>query len=171
MHQPLIPAHDVDDFVVIRARAFAQKVQRSMLRDVLASEDLPVLEWQLLFSIARFGSCHLAYITGKTSIDPAHGSRAVAAMEAKGLIKRQEDPDNRRRKLISLTEDGVTVFNRIWPRARAQMRLVTDQLSESDFREFKRLLSIIDISAAALELGGQQKASKNDAIEDDCIAV
>lgn len=171
MHQPLIPAHDVDDFIVIRARAFAKKVQRSMLRDVLAGEDLPVLEWQLLFSIARFGSCHLAYITGKTSIDPAHGSRAAAAMEAKGLIIRQEDPDNRRRKLISLTDDGLALFNRIWPRARAQMRLVTDQLSETDFREFKRLLSIIDTSASALELGSPKKAPETGVEEDDRIAV
>ena len=81
--------------------------------DVLKNENLQILEWQLMFSVARFGSCHLAFITRSTSIDPAHGSRAASTLEAKGLVSRREDPGNKRRKLISLTPKGVEVFERI----------------------------------------------------------
>lgn len=147
MHKPMISSTDVDDFIIVRALAFTSKTQRSMVRDVLRDEALPLLEWRLLFSVARFGSCHLASITRRTSIDPAHGSRAAAALEAKGLIERRDDPENKRRKLISLTPDGVAVFNRIWPRARQNIRAVTDQLSPQDFAELKRLLALLDQAA------------------------
>ncbi len=147
MHQSLIPADQLDDFIIIRIRAFARKVQRAILAEALCDEDTPMLEWQLLFSVARFGTCHLAHITARTSIDPAHGSRAITALERKGLIERHEDPDNRRRKLISLTPAGRAKFERIWPRARQVMKQVTDELSNAAFNDFKELLKLANLAA------------------------
>lgn len=171
MHKPLIPAHEVDDFIIIRVRAFARKVQRAVLRDILTNEDLPVLEWQLLFSIARFGSCYLAHITNQTSIDPAHGSRAVAALEQKGLVERREDPANRRRKLISLTAEGKKAFDRIWPRAKAQVQSVTDQMEDQEFTEFKRLLCLINSFADVLEHDDRSVVADQDMKENASIPV
>lgn len=148
MHGTLIPAADVDDFIILRMRDFTSKTRHLVTQTVLADEDLPLLEWQLLFSVARFGTCHLAHITRHTSIDPAHGSRAAAALEKKGLISRTDDVNNRRRKLISLTPKGVNSFERIWPRAQYLISVVEDSLDRSEFQELKRLL---DKSNQALE--------------------
>ena len=169
MHQALIPADQVDDFIVIHVRAFARKVQRAILSEALAEEDLPVLEWQLLFSVARFGSCHLAHITGHTSIDPAHGSRAIAVLERKGLVERQEDQQNRRRKLISLTPAGREKFERIWPRARGVMEAVSEQLDPRDFQELKRLLARVNSAADTLKAGTELPASSKE--EDEKLPV
>jgi DNA-binding MarR family transcriptional regulator len=150
LHKALISPDDVDDFIIVRATAFTSKIQRAMARDVLREEGLPVLEWRLLFSIARFGSCHLAHITHRTSIDPAHGSRAASALEKKGLITREDDPDNKRRKIMSLTNEGRTLFDRIWPRAQQNIRSITEQLSAQDFDDVKRLLDLLNAAAAHL---------------------
>ena len=150
MHEPLVPADHLDDFIIVRATAFVSKIQRTMARDVLRKEGLPVLEWRLMFSVARFGSCHLAYITRRTSIDPAHGSRAASALERKGLLTRSDDPDNRRRKILSLTAEGVTLFERIWPQAQQIIRSVTDQLAPDDFSQFKCLLDELNFAAEPL---------------------
>ena len=163
MHAALVEPEQVDDFIILGVRAFASKVQRAMVRDVLKKENLPVLEWQLLFSVARFGSCHLAYITRRTSIDPAHGSRAVTALEAKGLISRCDDPNNRRRKLLSLTDDGVELFERIWPRARRMVKTATDQLDRRDFDELRRLLKLINEAAEPLR-GAAHEDTEGDPI-------
>lgn len=165
MHGALIPSEQVDDFIVLRARAFTGKVARAMTRDVLSDENLPVLEWQLLFSVARFGSCHLAHITRHTSIDPAHGSRAASALEKAGLVTRREDPENRRRKLISLTPEGIETFERVWPRARRMIRSVTDHLEHKDFEDLKRLLVLIN--AAADSLLDDTKTPTEDRVSDE----
>lgn len=170
MHKALIPAEHVDDFIIVRAIGFTSKVQRAVTRDVLKGEDLPNLEWRLLFSIARFGSCYLAYITKRTSIDPAHGSRAVVALEKKGLITRKDDPKNRRRKLLSLTPDGVQVFERIWPRAQRTIKSITDQLSPNDFEELKRLLDLVNAAAEPL-LEDKPSTERGTKEENDADAV
>jgi len=144
MHDPLITPEQIDDFVILRARRFTSSVRRRLVKDVLQDEDLPILEWQLLFSIARFGSCHVAHITRHTSIDAAHGSRASAALEKKGLIAREEDPENKRRKIMSLTDKGRDTFERLWPQAKQTNSEFTDRLSRSDIAELKRLLDIMN---------------------------
>jgi len=150
LHDALLSSDQVDDFFIVSAVAFTTRMQRAMVRDVLREEDLPLLEWRLLFSVARFGSCHLAYITQRTSIDPAHGSRAVTALERKGLIARSDDPHNRRRKVISLTTEGVALFKKIWPRAQGLTQRVTDALDPRDFAEIKRLMGALNTAAEPL---------------------
>ncbi|NRB02172.1 MAG: winged helix-turn-helix transcriptional regulator [Rhodobacteraceae bacterium] len=140
MHEALIPSDDVDDFFVIKLRAIASAFQRTMLRNVLNERGLPLIEWQLMFSIARFGTTHLAYITQHTSIDAAHGSRAAGSLEKKGLIERHDDPENRRRKLISLTESGKSEVLAIWPRAQSMVSNVMGDFTTADASEIKRLL-------------------------------
>ena len=144
MHAALVKPEHEDDFIVLRAVAFTSRVRRAMVRDVLSGEDLAILEWRLLLSVARFGSCHLAYITRRTSIDPAHGSRAAAALERKGLISRADDPKNKRRKLISLTPASIEVFERVCPRARSVVKTATDQLAAEDFDQLKSLLDLLN---------------------------
>jgi len=144
LHDALIPQSQIDDFLILRARGFTSRVRRMVTIDVLQNEDLQILEWQLLFSVARFGSCHLAFITRSTSIDPAHGSRAASTLETKGLITRREDPQNRRRKLISITSKGIEVFERIWPNARMAVKNITDHLDPVDFAELKRLMDLLN---------------------------
>lgn len=157
MHDALVPSDQVDDFIILRAVAFTSKIRQAVTRDVLAREDLPLIEWRLMFSVARFGTCHLAHITRHTSLDPAHGSRAAAALEKKGLIERHDDPDNRRRKLISLTPMGKELFNRIWPSAQEMIRQITDHLSPDDFETLKRLLDILNSVADPVLQDEQQQ--------------
>ncbi len=171
LHPSLIPADQVDDFIIIRIRAFARKVQRAILNEALCDEDMPVLEWQLLFSVARFGTCHLAHITNRTSIDPAHGSRAITALERKGLIERHEDPNNRRRKLISLTAPGKATFDRIWPRARHVMKQVTDELSDAHFHDFKELLTLANLAADTLTQSERPIGPRQQIKEDDRLSA
>ncbi len=156
MHAALIPPEQIDDFLILRARKYTSSTRRALTRDVLQAENLPVLEWQLLFSIARFGSCHVAFVTKHTSIDPAHGSRAATALERKGLISRCEDPSNKRRKLLSLTPKGIETVERIWPKAKAVTAQFTNRLSPKDFAELKRLLDLVN--GAALPLFNAQEA-------------
>lgn len=173
MHAPLVAPEQMDDFVIVRATAFTSRVQRAMVRNVLQREAMPVLEWRLLFSVARFGSCHLAHITRRTSIDPAHGSRAAAALEKKGLISRRNDPRNKRRKLISLTAEGIEVFERIWPQAQQNVRGFTDRLTAEEFAELKRLLDLVNAipEGGHAQPAGESTDAQTDTEEDTADAA
>lgn len=152
MSGPLLTDTEIDDFVITRAIAFANKIQRVMLRDILGQHDMPLLEWRILFSVARFGDCHLNYIVERTSLDPAHGSRAAASLEKRGLIRRASDPRDGRRKVLCMTSQGRAKFEEIWPNAQALIKRVTDKMEPDDFSQFKRLLDQAnDLASPILE--------------------
>lgn len=44
MHEALIPSDQLDDFIILRARAFTSTMKRVVARDVLKGEALAVLE-------------------------------------------------------------------------------------------------------------------------------
>ncbi len=83
---PVLSAQKLDDFAIVRAVAFANKIERMMTRDVLRGENVPDLVCRPLSSTARLSDCHLAMIIEKTSLDPAHAGRVVDAMGAEALI-------------------------------------------------------------------------------------
>ncbi|MEO0632757.1 MAG: MarR family winged helix-turn-helix transcriptional regulator [Pseudomonadota bacterium] len=140
MAGPILSEVEIDDFVITRVVTFANKIQRVMLRDVLGQHDMPLLEWRFLYSIACFGDCHLAHIIDQTPMDPAHGSRAVAALDARGLIIRTHDIRDGRRKVLSMTPTHRVKFGAIWPQGQRLINRVTDQMAPEDFIHFKHTL-------------------------------
>ncbi|MEM7240905.1 MAG: MarR family winged helix-turn-helix transcriptional regulator [Pseudomonadota bacterium] len=162
MVAPILSSQEVDDFIILRAVALTNRVQRTLMRDVLKTHDLPLLEWRILFSIARFGDCHLGYICKMTSLDPAHGSRAVGHLEARGLIERYIDPKDNRRRLMRFTPKGRSIFDQAWPEAQTLIKQITDGFDEQELSILKKLLDRANgIANTLLEESLQSKAARD----------
>ncbi|TNC73329.1 MarR family winged helix-turn-helix transcriptional regulator [Rubellimicrobium roseum] len=51
-------------------------------------------------------------------------SRALDALDAEGLVRREADPDDSRGTRVSLTDEGRAAFDRLWPHmAEAQAHM------------------------------------------------
>ena len=137
MHGALIQPEQIDDFVIIRTRRITSSVRRALTRGDHLGEKLAVLEWQLLFSIARFGSCHVAFVTKHISIDPVHRSKATETLKKMGLISRCEHPDNKRRTMPRFMPRGIKRVERIWYMAKQVTANFTDRLSAEEFEELR----------------------------------
>ncbi|HNC04993.1 MAG TPA: winged helix DNA-binding protein, partial [Solirubrobacterales bacterium] len=68
-------------------------------------------------------------------------SRAIDSLVRKGLVSRVEDPHDRRRRLIALTDEGHRVTNAaLMGRAVGAVRLA-DSFSEDELKALDSLLS------------------------------
>lgn len=67
-------------------------------------------------------------------------SRAVIALERKGLIRRQTDASDNRRQLLFLTEAGRELYGRYVPALKAREQAMLACLSATERRQFDRLL-------------------------------
>lgn len=150
MSNGFLPDDEADDFLNIRVVRLATKLQRLMLRRVVRDAGLPVLEWRVLFALARRGDDHLRSITDKGVLDPAHTSRAAAQLEAKGLITRRDDPKDQRRRVLSLTPEGVTKVRAIWAEAKCLSQDLKHGFTDAEFSMLKSLLDRASDNADAL---------------------
>lgn len=67
-------------------------------------------------------------------------SRAVIALEKKGLIRRQTDAADNRRQLLFVTEAGRELYGRYIPALRAREQAMLSCLSIAERRQLDRLL-------------------------------
>src|SRR5688500_16013667 len=117
---------------------------------------ISINEFRLLMTIGaleRTASHELAELTG---VNVMSVSRAVATLQRHGRIEVVPDPRNRRRKWLSLTEEG----QRLYDIMRPQSEKVADfLLSDLDEREDAQLETILTRLIATLEAKDEQGRS------------
>jgi MarR family transcriptional regulator, lower aerobic nicotinate degradation pathway regulator len=79
--------------------------------------------FRLLAALDDSGPASQADLGRQTGIDRSDVTAAVSDLEAQGLVRRSVDPDNRRRKIVSLTPAGTR-------RLTALDRVITDVQDE-----------------------------------------
>jgi DNA-binding MarR family transcriptional regulator len=71
----------------------------------------------VLANLGKFGAMTARDICAISHVEKTKVSRAVAALEAEGLLSRAPSPDDRRAEILSLTARGRAVFADLGQRA------------------------------------------------------
>lgn len=116
---------------VAHARYVIRKVMR-IVDDQAKREALEPLEHQTLIQVcgAQQGPIQINELAERLDIVPAFASRLVRVLESKGLVERGRTNEDRRVTLVSVTEEGIEVLQRIDERVRLHVGVFKDQLSE-----------------------------------------
>ncbi len=117
---------------------------------------ISVNEFRLLMMIGRLGvtvSHELAELSGVNTMSV---SRAVTALHRHGRIEVATDPDNRRRKTLTLTAEGARLFRTMLPTTDKVARYLFEALRPDEVMAFDRYVSTL---TAALEARDRQGRS------------
>jgi DNA-binding MarR family transcriptional regulator len=115
---------------------------------------LTVDSWRILAIIGRFGPLSAKDVATRTSTDAFHVSRAIERLTRKKLIKREVDPNDRRRARIQLTAAGQSVHvavQRVLTRLENEL---LDGLGERERAALQHGLATLDERALALMASG-----------------
>lgn len=90
---------------------FQAQRRRDMTFDVaLAEGGLNINRWRTLSVIRRLHACTMKDLAGFTAIDRTTLTRSVDQMVEQGLVLRATPPGDRRKVVLTLTEDGERFF-------------------------------------------------------------
>jgi len=109
---------------------------------------LSAVQYAILVVLAEETCCDQQTLGNRAGFDKATGTYVIDRMTKSGLVSVKVDPDNRRRKLVSMTTDGEIMLARMVEQAKSAEKTITSGLSEQDIGDLKRLLS---------KLGGLQE--------------
>jgi DNA-binding MarR family transcriptional regulator len=138
-----LPELDLEtEGIIERIHRLDQHLERSM-RETSERFELNPGEWRLMAHI-RYGGPPYIGRPGKLSkylgLSTGAMTNRLDNMERRGLIRRLDDPEDRRGVLIELTDDG----NRLWEEAVSvqaeKESVVTDALNATEKRELNDLL-------------------------------
>ncbi|MDO5605359.1 MAG: MarR family transcriptional regulator [Paracoccus sp. (in: a-proteobacteria)] len=116
----------LDDFLPYLLNNAAEATSRAFAAHYRQAHGLSRAQWRILAHLGSFGALTATEICTRGYLEKSKVSRAVAGLEAAGLILRQPSDSDRRAELLSLTERGRAVHADLAERARSyQAGLVT----------------------------------------------
>lgn len=94
------------------------------------------------------GGISATQLAGKARMSPPALSRALNTLEEKGYVSRFTNPDNRRKTLVCLTDEGEKVRNQAWETAVEYFNRVTSAMGQEKMEQFlalwKELVEIME---------------------------
>ncbi|MGA8209390.1 MAG: MarR family transcriptional regulator [Nocardioidaceae bacterium] len=108
----------------------AMEATRAMVAVVaqsLAETDVAVTlpQWRMLVILDRYGPLAMSAVAARMGVHPSGATRTGESLVRLGLVSRSDDPADRRRLLLDLTEDGSRfVASLLQTRRRAITRVV-----------------------------------------------
>lgn len=100
-------------------------------------------QWRVLVALQELGTTTATELGPHASLDKVVTSRAVSGLKKDGLIKAQQDPDDRRRTFLSLSPKGRNILRRYLPRIVGREEEISSVLSEKERAELNRLLDLL----------------------------
>lgn len=121
-----------------RLLLLARMIDRQAARQLSSAFGLTLAEWRVLAFVCASGPSSASAIGRSGGIDRAEISRAVSRLENRKLAVREGDPDNRRKRIISPTGEGRSLFAEVIADRRAFFRALLQDISPEDRKVVER---------------------------------
>jgi MarR family transcriptional regulator, 2-MHQ and catechol-resistance regulon repressor len=132
---------------VVLARAYAT-VGRQVDADI-ARHGLTTTEFGILEVLRHKGPLLLGEIQRKVLVTSGGITYLVDRLVAKGLVRRELSPDDRRARFAVLTPEGIRLIDRIFPEHARHVARAMQGLDAREQSEVTALLRKLGLSAAA----------------------
>ena len=128
----------------VRLTRVSQSRLETVEADLKAAGHPPLVWYDILLELGRAPDGRLRHneIGGKILLSKSNVTRAVDRLEARGLVRRQECPEDRRSAFVVITKSGRELQARMWPDYRASLaRHIGERLSEKEATQLAALLA------------------------------
>ena len=112
---------------------------RSFTKKRLKEFDLTFGEQIIIIFLSKYENVNQEAISKRYMIDKGMVAKTLTRLEDKGFIKREQNPNNKRENLISLTEKSVYIMNDINAISDEWNKILYGEMSKSDIDCVKRL--------------------------------
>lgn len=121
----------------------ANAVRNHVERRVLAQHELTWTAWVVLWVIWIWGEIESRHVAAEAGISKGTLTGVQNTLMSKGLLARTVHPDDARRVLLALTDDGQRLMVELFPQFNAEEAFVTSELEEAAVLQLGRSLRAV----------------------------
>jgi DNA-binding MarR family transcriptional regulator len=126
----------LENFLPYRLSITSHTVSTNIARVYEKRFGVSIPEWRVIAILGRYPGLSAVEVADRTLMDKVAVSRAVTRLIKNGRIDRQFADADRRRSILTLSEDGQQVHNEIAPLALQFERELLQDISDEDYRSF-----------------------------------
>ena len=106
---------DLQQYFPYRLARLAEQVSLAVAEVYSERFALSRQEWRVLAILGARSEIATKEIGPLTTLDKMQVSRAMQGLEARGIVSRKRDPDDRRERIVSLTSTGRALYRKVVP--------------------------------------------------------
>ncbi len=129
--------HDGDSAAAVSSLRSAVMLLGRRLKHQRVDESLSPTEMSVLGTLARCGSATPGELARKEHVQPPSMTRIVALLEAKGLVRLEPHPDDRRQKRVSQTEQAEAMLAESRTKRNAWLAHLAEGLDEDEWETLR----------------------------------
>jgi DNA-binding MarR family transcriptional regulator len=130
---------DRDDSLAEAVRSVAHQLRRISVES-LARWEVSPSQARALRVVTQHGAIRPTELSEHLHIAPRSATEVVDFLEAKGLVERRPDPQDRRATLVAVTDHGVEIGKAIRSAQGAETERLFDRLGTTDRDHLARIL-------------------------------
>ena len=121
-----------DDRAAVNSLRSAVMRLSRRLRHQRVDESLSATEMSVLATLTRCGTATPGELARKEHVQPPSMTRIVAMLEAKGLVRRDPHPDDRRQVVVRQTEQAEAMLVESRSKRNAWLAQLTERLTDEE---------------------------------------
>lgn len=122
----------INEYLSFKISVFYRLMVRRSARFLNSTYDLSVAEWWTLGQLVVESPGTVSGIVELTQNDKAQVSRAVTLLIEKGLVRKENNPEDKRSSLLFLTDEGQKLYEEVLPIRQKTQNLLLEQLSPEE---------------------------------------
>lgn len=132
-----------DAAAVSALRSAVMRLSRR-LKHQRVDESLSPTEMSVLGTLARCGTATPGELARKEHVQPPSMTRIVALLEAKGLVRLEPHPEDRRQKVVMQTERAEAMLDESRRRRNAWLAELVKGLDEEDWAKLRAAAPVLE---------------------------
>ncbi|MBA0053237.1 MarR family transcriptional regulator [Streptomyces sp. AJS327] len=132
-----------DEIAVNALRSSVMRLSRR-LKHQRVDESLSPTEMSVLGTLARCGSATPSELARREHVQPPSMTRIVAMLEAKGLVRLDPHPEDRRQKVVTQTEQAESMLVAARRKRNAWLAELVGQLDEEDWARLRDAAPVLE---------------------------
>ena len=136
---------EITEFLPYQLVQLANKVSDDFSNVYKEEADLTTPQWRVMAHLAQnqFSAKQLCDLA---RIDKSTMSRAIRQLGERGLIKLKQDEEDKRSKVLNLTDEGLSTYKRISVLAREWENELLSSLTQEEQALFRSILEKLNLS-------------------------
>ncbi len=147
---PSLRLNSVDDLLLFRLGLLSAKAGTMVVRLCEGRYGITRREWRILGLLYEQAGLPPSVLAERASLDRARTSRAISSLVEKGLLVRATTPSDRRGAHLTLTQDGLDLYQSLMPQVQEINRRILAVLSSEEMAQLDSALARLNVSAQAL---------------------
>ncbi|WP_245947921.1 MarR family winged helix-turn-helix transcriptional regulator [Billgrantia montanilacus] len=134
------PELDLNQFLPYRLNSLADRISQALAQLYEERYQLNIAQWRVLAWLSHCDELTAKKVCAYTNMDKARVSRAIQALEDRGLISRTPSPRDQRLHDLHLTPAGQALLAELIPAAQAWEAELVATLTAGEYRDLLNVM-------------------------------